>query len=205
MAALPTVGVSPVARGYRDNRGRSCHVCIHERRPEIELRLANGTPVRTISQAFGIAKDSLYRHRRNHMAEELLQQLQAAGRKMSAADLDNLKRTESEGLLQNLVHERARQQRIADKAETLDDFANATRASVAALKSSELIAKLLGDIKTGTVTQNILIAPEFHAFRSAVIQALRPHPEAKRAVLESLQRLEQQEDVIDVESRQIGP
>lgn len=100
--------------------------------------------------------------------------------------------------MQNLVHERARQQRIADKAEAFDDYANATRASVAALKSSELIARLLGDIKVGNVTQNILLAPEFHAFRSAVIQALRPYGPAKLAVLKSLQRLEHAE-VIDVD------
>lgn len=96
------------------------------------------------------------------------------------------------------MHERARQQRIADKAEAFNDYANATRASVAALKSSELIAKLLGDIKTGSVTQNILISPEFHAFRTAVIQALRPYGPAKLAVLKSLQRLEHAE-VIDVD------
>lgn len=184
---------------YRGNRGPVCKVCSHDRRPEVELRLANGTPVRTIAASFDLKKDALYRHRRNHMAAELVTQLQANGRRMSPADLDNLKRSESEGLLQNLVHERARQQRIADKAELLDDFANATRASVAALKSSELIAKLLGDIKTGNTTQNILIAPEFHAFRTAVIHALRAHPEAKQAVLLSLQRLEKQEDVIDGE------
>lgn len=184
---------------YRDKRGRLCLICTHERMPEIELKLANGTPVRTLSTMYGIAKDSFYRHRRNHMPEELMQQLQAAGRKISPVDLDNLKRNESEGLLQNLVHERARQQRIADKAEAIDDYANATRASVAALKSSELIAKLLGDIKTGnTVTQNILVAPEFHAFRTAIIHALRPHPDAKRAVMAELQRLEKME-VIDVE------
>jgi hypothetical protein len=95
--------------------------------------------------------------------------------------------------LQTLVHERARQQRIADKAERVDDFANATRASVAALKSSELIAKLLGDIQTGSKTVNILVSPEFHAFRTAVIQALRPYHEAKVAVLQSLQQLESRE------------
>jgi hypothetical protein len=50
--------------------------------------------------------------------------------------LAELKRTESEGLLQNLVHERARNQRIADRAEAIDDFGNATRASLAALKAS---------------------------------------------------------------------
>lgn len=101
-------------------------------------------------------------------------------------------------MLQNLVHERARNQRIADRAEAIDDFGSATRASLAALKSSELIAKLLGDIKTGTVTQNIMVMPEFHAFRTAVIQALRPYGDAKRAVLKSLQLLEQRE-AIDAE------
>jgi hypothetical protein len=149
-------------------------------------------------------KDSLYRHKKKHMATDLLNQLQAVGHQSTAADLDKLKRTESEGLLANLVYERARQQRIADKAEVLDDFANATRASVAALKSSELIAKLLGDIQTGSVTQNILIAPEFHAFRSAVIQALRPFGDAKLAVLASLQKLERTE-VIDVNFVESGP
>lgn len=183
-----------------DTRGRKCHTCEHERRPEIELRLASGTPIRTIAARYNLPKDTLYRHKRNHMPVELIQQLQTTGQRRNATDLEQLKRSESEGLLGNLVHERSRQQRIADKAELVDDYANATRASVAALKSSELIAKLLGDIQTGSVTQNILIAPEFHAFRSAVIQALRPHPDAKRAVLASLQQLEHDAEVIDVES-----
>jgi RNase P/RNase MRP subunit POP5 len=183
---------------YRDNRGRNCHVCNHERRAEIELRLANNTPVRVVALKYGVGKDSCYRHRSRHMDASLVQQLQATGQRVNPSDLAELKRTESEGLLQTLVHERARQQRIADKAEVVDDYANATRASVAALKSSELIAKLLGDIKTGSVTQNILIAPEFHAFRTAVIQALRAYPEAKLAVLQQMQAIEQRE-VIDGE------
>lgn len=178
---------------YRDNRGRNCHVCQHERRAEMELRLANGTPVRIVADKYGVGRDSCFRHRKNHMPPELIAQLQATGKRINPTDLQELKRTESEGLLQTLVHERARQQRIADKAEAIDDYGNATRASVAALKSSELIAKLLGDIKTGSVTQNILVMPEFHAFRTAVIQALRPYGEAKLAVLKSLQLLEQRE------------
>ncbi|MEO7050152.1 MAG: hypothetical protein ABI128_00660 [Rhodanobacter sp.] len=183
---------------WRDARGRQCIVCNHERRPEIELRIASGTPAKTIAAKYGLKPDSLHRHRRNHMDADLLQQLQAAGRRVSPVDLQKLKQTESEGLLQTLVHERGRQQRIADKSEAVDDFANATRASVAALKSSELIAKLLGDIQTGTVTQNILITPEFNAFRTAVIQALRPFGDAKLAVLKSMQLLESRE-VINVE------
>ncbi len=190
---------------YRDNRGRACLTCNHERRPEIELRLANGTPLRTIESLYSVSKDSLRRHCKLHMEPALIAQLQAAGHRVSPVDLQTLKRTESEGLLQTLVHERGRQQRIADKAEKVDDYANATRASIAALKSSELIAKLLGDIQTHNVTQNILISPEFNAFRTAVITALRPYGPAKLAVLESLQRLEHME-VIDGESIQsTGP
>lgn len=189
---------------YRDNRGRPCHTCDHDRRAEIELRLASGTPIRTIAAKYELSRDSLYGHKRNHMPTELIQQLQATGRRTSAADLDQLKQTESEGLLGNLVHERARQQRLADKAELIDDFANATRASVAALKSSELIAKLLGDIETGNRTINVMLSPEYHAFRTAVMQTLRPYPDIKEKVLKQLQLTEQRE-VIDVESKPVAP
>lgn len=174
-----------------DPTGRPCKTCNHPRRAEIELRLANGTPIRIIADKYGLTKDSLYNHRKKHMPAELINQLRTG--RTSAADLEQLKQTESEGLLQQLVHERARQQRIADKAEALDDFANATRASVAALKSSELIAKLLGDIETGRKTVNITVMPEFHAFRTAIIQALRPYHDAKLAVMAQLQLLEHEE------------
>lgn len=43
-----------------------------------------------------------------------------------------------------------------------------------------------------------MVMPEFHAFRTAVIQALRPYGDAKLAVLKSLQLLEQRE-AIDAE------
>jgi hypothetical protein len=56
-----------------DNRGRHCHTCNHERRAEIELRLASGTSVRTIASKYGLTKDSLYRHRKLHMPAELIQ------------------------------------------------------------------------------------------------------------------------------------
>ena len=183
---------------FKDNRGRQCLTCNHERRAEIELRIASGTPIKAIAAKYGLKPDSLRRHKLRHMDATLIQGLQAAGKRINPAELQALKESESDGLLQNLVHERARQQRIADKAEALDDFANATRASVAALKSSELIAKLLGDIQTGNLTQNILVAPEFMAFRVAIIESLRPYPAAKLAVLHSMQRLEAQEaeDVI---------
>jgi hypothetical protein len=56
-----------------DNRGRHCHTCNHPRRAEIELRLANRTPIRVIAEKYGLAKDTLFRHRRLHMPAELIQ------------------------------------------------------------------------------------------------------------------------------------
>ncbi len=45
----------------------------------------------------------------------------------------------------------------------------------------ELQAKLLGDINDGA-TVNIAILPEWHGIRNAVLEALRPYPEARLAV-----------------------
>jgi hypothetical protein len=57
---------------YRDNRGRACNVCNHERRAEMELRLANGTPLRIVAAKYGLGYDSCYRHKKNHMPPELI-------------------------------------------------------------------------------------------------------------------------------------
>lgn len=78
----------------------TCLICRHARRAEIELCLANGTPItKLVAKYAPILKDSFYRHRKKHMAPELLSQLQAAGHRVSPTDLQELRRTESEGLL----------------------------------------------------------------------------------------------------------
>lgn len=171
---------------------RPCTICTHQKRAEIELRMASRISARAIAAVFHVSRDAVARHRRKHMTKEQTIALQAKGRGATVDELQQLKRVESESLLAHLVHERVRQQRVADKAEAIDDLHNAAKSSLAVVKTSEVIAKLLGEIKTGTTHQhlNILLQPEYTTFRAALIRALRPFPDAQRAVLEAVQAME---------------
>lgn len=172
-------------------RGSPCKTCNHPDRAAIELGLANKVPIRVLGKRYGLSQDSVWRHGRNCMAPELHSQLMTRGR-MSPADLENLRITESEGVLQHLVAVRGRLYGLMDSAEQQDDYRSAAAIGNQIGKNLEVTAKLLGDIRTGTVnvTNNVLLLPEFHALRTTIMQALRQHPEARADVAAALRRME---------------
>jgi len=172
-------------------KGRGCKVCEHPDRASIELGLANKVPIRVLGKRYGLSQDSVWRHGQRHMTAELHSQLMTRGR-MTQADLENLRITESEGVLQHLVAVRGRLYGLMDAAEQQDDYRAAAAIGNQIGKNLETTAKLLGDIKTGTVnvTNNLLVMPEFHALRTKIMQALRAHPEARADVAAALKQLE---------------
>lgn len=172
-------------------RGQGCKVCAHPDRASIELGLANKVPIRVLGKRYGLSQDSVWRHGQNHMSAELHGQLMTRGR-MTPADLENLRITESEGVLQHLVAVRARLYGLMDAAEQQDDYRAAAAIGNQIGKNLETTARLLGDIRTGTVnvTNNVLLLPEFHALRTTIMQALRQHPEARASVAAALKQLE---------------
>ena len=172
-------------------KGKGCKVCEHPDRASIELGLANKVPIRVLGKRYGLSADSVWRHGQRHMAPELHAQLMTRGR-MSPADLENLRVTESEGVLQHLVAVRGRLYGLMDSAEQQDDYRSAAAIGNQIGKNLEVTAKLLGDIRTGTVnvTNNVLLLPEFHALRTTIMQALRAHPEARAEVAAALRALE---------------
>ncbi|WP_334178822.1 hypothetical protein [Pseudoxanthomonas sp.] len=136
------------------------------------------------------------------MRPELHAQLMTRGR-MTPVELENLRVTESEGVLQHLVAVRARMYSLMDVAEQQDDYKAAAAIGERIVKNLETTAKLLGDLKTGTVnvTNNLLVMPEFHALRTTIMQALRGHPDARADVVAALQHF-QSADLPNVESEQ---
>jgi hypothetical protein len=54
----------------------------------------------------------------------------------------------------------------------------------------QITGRLLGDLNVGSITQNILIQPVHVEMRVALVDALRPFPEAARAVAAVLHQLE---------------
>jgi hypothetical protein len=165
-----------------------CKACHHPQRGRIEMQLANGVSMVKVARQFeGLTKWGLSRHFRLHVSPARKDKLRVGASDLKV-DLDTLKRAESESLLQNLIAERARLQRIADLCEGVGNFQDATRASTAVVRVLELVAKYLGELKTGStsVTQNFLLAPDWVNLRRAIATALRPFPEAQRAVLEAV-------------------
>ncbi|MCI4567208.1 hypothetical protein [Lysobacter sp. CFH 32150] len=172
-------------------KGVECQVCTHPDRASMELGLANKVTERVLAKRYGVSRDSLGRHRRHHMTPDLLASLITRGR-MSPTDLENLRIVESEGSLQHLVAVRGRLYGMMDYAESINDYKAASAIGERIVKVCETIAKLLGDIRTGTVnvTNNMLVMPEFHAFRTSIMQALKAHPEAREAVALALRSYE---------------
>jgi hypothetical protein len=172
-------------------KGQACTVCEHADRASIELGLANRVPIRVLGKRYGLHHDAVHRHGRNHMTPELHAQLMTRGR-MTPVELENLRVTESEGVLQHLVAVRGRLYGLMDAAEEQDDYKSAATVGTAIHKNLEITARLLGDLRTGTVnvTNNLLVMPEFHALRTSILHSLRAHPEARSDVVKALRHFQ---------------
>lgn len=172
-------------------RSGECQVCAHPDRASVELGLANKVPARVLAKRYGLQDDAVWRHGRRHMSPDLHAALITRGR-MEPTDLENLRLTESEGALQHLIAVRGRLYGLMDYAEEQGDYRAAAQIGERVVKVCETIARLLGDLRTGTVnvTNNLLVAPEFHALRTAIMQALRAHPVARADVAAALRRFD---------------
>jgi hypothetical protein len=179
----------------KDSRLTSANKCrtpIRDRddRDRIEYELACGKSVKAISIKFNVHEDALYRHRKR-----LPPQLKAAhlGRLLAPkADLEKLRTTESEGLLQSLAQQRARLLIMQDKA-IEDGNAQAVATLAAGVhRNLEIVGKLVGELQQHSTrtTISVLVSPEYLQLRHALIKALAPYPEARRAVAEKLHEME---------------
>jgi hypothetical protein len=119
----------------------------------------------------------------------------------TVVDLDVLRKSESEGLLMTLVTQRARLFQLLDFAEEVGDLKAAASIHGRILDSVGMVAKLLGEISTHSVhtTNTLIVSPEYLSLRSALTKALRPHPEARKAVAAVLRDLEEPRQLERVE------
>ena len=81
----------------------------------IERALAMGTPMSQIARRFGYSHDTISSYR-DRMPQQLKAAIVAAALKPKEVDLDKLRIEESEGILGNLAHQRARLLLMQDEA-----------------------------------------------------------------------------------------
>jgi hypothetical protein len=171
--------------------GPLCQVCGHAQRHLVELGLVHRVPVRVLAKRFSLNKDAIFRHRRLHMSPQLVAAI-AAAQRPSDIDLEQLQRSESEGLIGSLVAQRARLQLLSEAAFEQGAISAATTVERAITHSLELTSRLLGMIvqQHEVRSTSILVSPDYLRLRHSIINTLRPFPDAALAVSRALAELE---------------
>jgi len=188
----------------RKKRGPVCRACKHRERAAIELAISRGVTLAALERRYGVSVAILYRHRDLHMPPQLKARL-LAGPSIEGVDLDKLRETESQSLLANLIALRQRLFGALDVAEEYQDNYSLVRIASQLHANFEIVAKLLGDLHTGTVINNVLVMPQYVEMRVELVKALAPFPEARQAVAAVLHTIEHKAaDAIKAEDRSLA-
>lgn len=178
--------------GRRKSHPR-CQVCRDPRRAEIELAFVSRVGLDTVAERYGIHRQSVWRHMRNHLSDED-KAFYLSG--ISVRELADRAIAEDLSLMDYIVVVRGM------LMNTLQDAAgDGDRASLAALAGKltdllKLSANINGDLKKlspTTVTNNVTMfvqSPAFSELQAMLVRALSGHPEALQKVLAGLDELE---------------
>jgi hypothetical protein len=157
---------------------RSCTVCTHPERAEVDQALVAGVSAAEIAGRYRTIRErAIRRHRSNHLPERLAKAHEAE----EVAQADEL--------LKQVRDLQVRALDILDKAEEAGELRTALSAIREARGNLELLAKLLGELDERPVT-NVLVSAEWVTVRTAMMEALDRYPEARVAVAERLAKLE---------------
>lgn len=170
---------------------RPCTVCRHDERALIDAALVSGTPARQLAARYGLSDDSVSRHNAAHLPVRLVQAA-AAGEAAQADDLlaEVRKRTDRVARLADVAEGLIRRAYEAGDLRTAAAAVNAaTGASREVRGCLELLAKLRGELDERPQV-NIVLSPQWHLVRAALLEALLPYPQARAAVASRLMSLE---------------
>lgn len=156
---------------------KPCSVCVHAEADKISAQLIEGATLEALSKAYKLSVTALHRHKQQHIPLSLTKAQVA--QEIAAADSLMDKITELDRKAENIYQK-------AIKADNL----NAAIGAVRELRGvTELYGKITGELTSQNVT-NIIVAPEWVSLRNVILVALDPYPEARRAVIEAVGRLE---------------
>jgi transposase-like protein len=163
---------------------------LRDDREKIEFDLATGKSIRQLARKYDVHEQSLYKHR-----EKLPPQLRAAYVAQLLApgvSLEEIKTTESEGILKTLASQRARLYIEQDRAIENENGQLVATLSNSIHRNIELVARYLGEMQAHSTqtTISVLLSPEYLQLRNALLRALAPFPEARHAVAATLHELE---------------
>lgn len=139
---------------------RTCTVCNHLRRNEIDEALLAGEPLRDIAGRIPIAKSALHRHK-IHLPATLVKARQSE--EVSHAN----------GLLRQLIELTNEARRLQQKAEKKKDYRTALAAVRELCRIVELVAKINGELKGSQINVVNVSLDERSATRIAEVWLAR--------------------------------
>lgn len=144
---------------------RTCTICAHEQRPDIDAALLNETPLRNIAQRYGTSATALHRHR-EHLPRQLVKAQEQEDVSQAIDVVRQLKVINGATLA------------ILKEARDDRDGVLALKAVDRIQRQLELQAKLLGELQQeGTI--NVTVSPEWLQIRALVIQAVYSLPRGR--------------------------
>jgi hypothetical protein len=171
--------------------GRRSTIELHPERARIERDIALRVPIRKIAKKYKVSPDAVGWHKRHnmpsHLKAELLGQVLKQG-----VDLEQLRLEESEGLLANLAAQRVRLLAAQDAAIERRELAAVAHLGSQIHRNLQLVGQYLGEFAQHQIKTNIniLVTPEYLELRAALVRALMPYGEARRAVVGVIQEIE---------------
>jgi len=156
---------------------RSCTLCEHPKREEIDRALVGETSNLSVSSVFGVSESAVRRHKANHLPATLAK-AHGAGEAARGDDL-----------LADVRDLQGRTLTILKGAEEAKEHRTALSAIREARSNLELLARLLGELNDRPQI-NLVVSPEWLQLRAVIVGALEPHPEALGAVVGALEAAE---------------
>jgi hypothetical protein len=185
--------------------GKQCAACAHKERRAIDLGLARGVSVTALSRHYKLTTDCLYRHQRLNHTPVAERAALVAGPDMQGLSVEQLREREGMSLLAHLVALRNRLFSALDLGERYSDAALVAKVSSQLHENLALTGRLVGQLATGSTTiNNFLIQPEYVDFRTKLLKALAPFPEARVAVAAVLNSTEHDESAKLIEHQPIA-
>lgn len=150
-----------------------CTVCHHPECESINRELIAGASKRTVANRYGLSPAAVQRHKA-HIPKTL------------AKAKEHKEVVQADSVMGDISMIRSRLLTLLDIAEREGDIKN-TCTVIKELRSTiELLAKVSGELETKTEI-NIIQNNTWIEIRTCVIDALKPYPEARRAVIHSLE------------------
>jgi hypothetical protein len=180
-------------RRFHSRAGRGCLVCQHKDRVRIEASRIAGVSLDRLAGKFAVSRDSIFRHMRDHVDDDLKASYLA---EVPIRDLAEAAASEGVSVLEYLGIIRTVLLTQFQLAAACNDK-NGT--AVLAGKLTEvlrLVANISGEILKAPAVQNVtnsvtfINSPMFADLQQMLIRRLAAYPEATASVLEGLRELE---------------